>query len=362
MQFTFKTDGFTRERTRRSSGRYVRGLAAASMLIVIAAGAGNAGAQPPKQTTPKQSGTELNRVAIPDFDPATWRPTAEFPLPPMESPITFKAKDDASYWFDHENKDLEKILHSRSLGAGVGLWGVGLRGRGVVERGRRRVGGHRGGVRVAQVVMGREEPLDSLAEFGVFPALGGEELPDGLITSVVAAWDFSLDIPGDTAGQQIEAYLVLAQPTKLMIFEPHLHAAGVRMCLEAIWQNTTETLTCAGYNHNWVRNYIYEENFQPLLPKGTILHAIGWFDASSKNDAIPDPRNTATFGNGSLGNMFIVFNQAEFLTDEEYIEEVKKRKEIMKANPGVEMLGCPACYLPLPDPTPKKPESSNQTN
>ena len=26
------------------------------------------------------------------------------PLPAMESPITFKVKDDASYWFDHENE------------------------------------------------------------------------------------------------------------------------------------------------------------------------------------------------------------------------------------------------------------------
>jgi hypothetical protein len=171
-----------------------------------------------------------------------------------------------------------------------------------------------------------------------------------------------LQVDAGTTNNRDDAYKVLPQAVKIWNYEPHMHANGVRMCLQAIYGRAVETLNCAGYDHNWVRNYIYEENFQPLLPKGTILHAVGWFDNSSKNGNMPDPRNTATFGNGSLGNMFIVFNQAEFLTDEEYIEEVKKRKEFMKANPGVEMLGCPACYLPIPDPAPKKPAGSNQTN
>ncbi|MEJ7666474.1 MAG: hypothetical protein WKG07_46635 [Hymenobacter sp.] len=31
------------------------------------------------------------------------------------------------------------------------------------------------------------------------------------------------------------AYEVLSQPAKIVTFEPHLHAPGQRMCLEAIW-------------------------------------------------------------------------------------------------------------------------------
>jgi YVTN family beta-propeller protein len=99
-------------------GRCLRGLAALSVVSVLAAFSATANAA--NAEAPKSSGSGLNRVAIPNFDPDTWKPTAEFPLPPMESPITFKVKDDASYWFDHENKELEKVLHSRSLGAGVG--------------------------------------------------------------------------------------------------------------------------------------------------------------------------------------------------------------------------------------------------
>jgi hypothetical protein len=125
------------------------------------------------------------------------------------------------------------------------------------------------------------------------------------------------------------------------------------MCLQAVYGRVIETLNCAGYNHNWVRNYIYEENYQPIIPKGTVLHAISWFDNSPTNTNLADARNLSTFAHGSTGgNMFIVFNLAEFLTDDEYVAEVKKRQEFMKLT-GEDMIGCPACYLPLPDPAPK---------
>jgi DNA-binding beta-propeller fold protein YncE/plastocyanin len=86
-----------------------------ALIAALSASATKAGAD-----APKSSGTGLNKVAIANFDPDTWKPTADQPLPPMESPITFRAKDDASYWFDNENKDLEKVLHTRSLGASAG--------------------------------------------------------------------------------------------------------------------------------------------------------------------------------------------------------------------------------------------------
>jgi hypothetical protein len=71
-----------------------------------------------------------------------------------------------------------------------------------------------------------------------------------------------------------------------------------------------------------------------------------------------DPRNVATFGNSSVNNMFIVFNLAQFLTDEQYLQEVRKRKEFIKLT-GEELIGCPACYLPEPrQPQPRQ----NQTN
>jgi hypothetical protein len=136
---------------------------------------------------------------------------------------------------------------------------------------------------------------------------------------------------------------VLEQPTKLMIFEPHLHAAGVRMCLEAIWQNTTETLTCAGYNHNWVRVYSYADDAQPLLPKGTILRATSYFDTTPTNRNLIDSRNWSGLGHRSTDNMAIGMVTAIELSNQEFELEMRKRRERLRLTDGQTVIGCPLC-------------------
>ena len=79
----------------------------------------------------------------------------------------------------------------------------------------------------------------------------------------------------------------------------------MRMCLEAIWGYNIQTLNCVGYDHNWVRGYDYDDDSAPLLPKGTILHIIGYMDNSPTNKNVPDPRNWQGSGNRSVANMFI---------------------------------------------------------
>ena len=74
----------------------------------------------------------------------------------------------------------------------------------------------------------------------------------------------------------------------------------MRMCLEAIWGFNIQTLNCAGYDHNWVRGYTYADDAAPLLPKGTILHIIGYMDNSPANKNVPDPRNWQGSGNRSV--------------------------------------------------------------
>jgi hypothetical protein len=43
--------------------------------------------------------------------------------------------------------------------------------------------------------------------------------------------------------------------------------------------------------------------------------------------------------------MFIVFNHALFLTDEQYAQEIAKRKQFIAAS-HEEAIGCPACFVP----------------
>jgi hypothetical protein len=152
-----------------------------------------------------------------------------------------------------------------------------------------------------------------------------------------------IDIKPMEANQQLHAYAVLQEHTKIITFEPHLHAPGMRMCFEAIWGFNIQTLSCAGYDHNWVRGYAYEDDYAPLLPKGTILHIIGYMDNSPANKNIPDPRNWQGSGNRSVANMFIDLGMRVALTDEQFEAELARRRELMRQKGIDVMIGCPLC-------------------
>jgi hypothetical protein len=162
-----------------------------------------------------------------------------------------------------------------------------------------------------------------------------------------------IDIKAMEANQQLHAYTVLQQHTKIISFEPHLHAPGQRMCFEAIWGFNIQTLNCVGYDHNWVRGYDYTDDSAPLLPKGTILHIIGYMDNSPTNKNVPDPRNWQGSGNRSVANMFIDLGMRVALTDEQFQEEMAKRRERLHVTKNDNVIGCPLCNVE-PPPAPAK--------
>ena len=151
-----------------------------------------------------------------------------------------------------------------------------------------------------------------------------------------------LDIRAMESDQRADAYFTLPANAKLSVYEPHMHAPGVRMCLDAVWGTTVQTLNCSGYDHNWVRVYKYEDDSAPLLPKGTILHLTGYFNNSPTNPNVVDPRNWSGSGHRSVDNMFINLIQASFLDDEEFAAEVAKREAMLQADGGNDV-GCITC-------------------
>jgi hypothetical protein len=157
-----------------------------------------------------------------------------------------------------------------------------------------------------------------------------------------------IDIKAMEANQQLNAYTVLQQHTKIVSFEPHLHAPGQRMCLEAIWGYNIQTLNCVGYDHNWVRGYDYTDDSAPLLPKGTILHIVGYMDNSPTNKNVPDPRNWQGSGNRSVANMFIDLGMRVALTDEQFQEEMAKRRDHLHLTKNDVVIGCPLCLVTPP--------------
>ena len=168
-----------------------------------------------------------------------------------------------------------------------------------------------------------------------------------------------ISIAGNQDNQELHAYTVLEQHTKFITFEPHLHAPGERMCLEAIWGYTVETLACVGYDHNWVRGYAFEDAAAPLLPKGTIMHIVGYMNNTETNPNVPDPRNWQGSGNRSVTNMFIDLGMRVKMSDEQFHEEMENRRQVLNLSPNDHVIGCPLCGAPLVAPMAGNEEASD---
>ena len=161
----------------------------------------------------------------------------------------------------------------------------------------------------------------------------------------------NVEITPELCVRLASAYATLQEHTKIIAFEPHLHAPGVRMCLEAIWGHNIQTLNCVGYDHNWVKQYVYDDDAAPLLPKGTIVHLIGFLDTTAANKNPADPRNWAGGGRRSIANMFIDLGYSVSLTEEQFQAEMAKRRANMKSRNDYD-IGCPLCWAPPVQATP----------
>lgn len=136
---------------------------------------------------------------------------------------------------------------------------------------------------------------------------------------------YDLDIPGNKE-TVIEALYPMASAALVLGFEPHLHSSGRRMCVEALHPSGyQETLNCAGYNHNWVKVYHYQDDATPLLPKGTVIKVTAWYDNTASNPRVADPRNWKGWGSRSIDDMMFLLSRVIWLTDEEYDAELDSR-------------------------------------
>jgi hypothetical protein len=156
-----------------------------------------------------------------------------------------------------------------------------------------------------------------------------------------------ISVVPNKSNQELHAYGVLEEHTKIISFEPHLHAPGERMCLEAIWGHHVETLSCVGYDHNWVRSYHFADSAAPLLPKGTVVHITGYMNNTESNANIPDPRNWQGSGNRSVQNMFIDLGIRVSMNEEQFLAEMEERRQVLNLGPNDHVIGCPLCTAPL---------------
>ena len=188
-----------------------------------------------------------------------------------------------------------------------------------------------------------EEVEDDAVEVGVWLYPSGYEpeysttgeqrmLVDGTFTSGPRARDLIIPPHGNLI---LEHAYVLEQPTLLQSFRPHMHMRGTAMSMEAIYPDGRREMLSKvdRYNHNWQISYIYEDEVQPLLPKGTVLMFHSQFDNTASNPINPDPDQWVLFGARGVDEMSHGWVGMTPLTQEEY-ERLAAQRGILISEDG----------------------------
>jgi len=136
-----------------------------------------------------------------------------------------------------------------------------------------------------------------------------------------------LEIPPNSIVRH-DGYFRLPRPARIVSFQPHMHMRGKGMTLESInLDNSVTTISSTDhFDFNWHIAYVYKDDVAPLLPAGTVLHAIGVHDNTSANRRNPDPSMWAGFGERSVDDMLQLRLAVVYLDDAEYQAQVAERK------------------------------------
>ena len=150
--------------------------------------------------------------------------------------------------------------------------------------------------------------------------------PKHVITSLTVGVN-EIDLRPHEANVRSDAYMPLIKPARLLSFQPHMHDRGKAECLEAIYPNgKTEMLSCARFEFNWMRNYVYADDAAPLLPAGTVLHSIMWHDNSEQSRFNPDPDAQITWGERTVDEMASAWLSYYYMSEEDFKKETEARK------------------------------------
>jgi len=134
-----------------------------------------------------------------------------------------------------------------------------------------------------------------------------------------------IDIPAGASNVRNDGYFTLPKPTKLMLFQPHMHWRGKSMQLEAIYPDgRTELISSVPhFDSNWQITYAYKN--PPVFPAGTTLHQTSYHDNSAASKNNPDPNNWVGGGERTVDEMSIAHIDFIYLSDEDYQAAVKAK-------------------------------------
>jgi hypothetical protein len=175
-------------------------------------------------------------------------------------------------------------------------------------------------------MLNRERIEDLLLRAGYKISIDEPSMPTGALVAENPLHAAALlSIPPNTVARH-ERFWPLPKPALIVSFQPHMHFRGSRMMLEAIHPDgRREILTDAThYEQTWQVTYKYK--VPHLFPAGTILHTVSWHDNTADNKHNPDPTAWIGWGSRTMDEMGHGWTDVAFLTDEQYREEVERRR------------------------------------
>jgi hypothetical protein len=174
------------------------------------------------------------------------------------------------------------------------------------------------------------EAVTDHVELGIYFYPKGEEPKHREVLalfSTITGGNRGLDIPPNQI-TTTENFAVLKENARIENFQAHMHLRGKGMSMEAIYPDGKREMLSqvTDFNFNWHNMYIYADDAAPLLPKGTILHFVSWWDNTANNRSNPDPDQWVGWGDRTVDEMGHAWINITYFKDDEFTAEVAKRK------------------------------------
>jgi hypothetical protein len=118
--------------------------------------------------------------------------------------------------------------------------------------------------------------------------------------------DHAFIIPPDADDFRVETQGTLPHDATLLSLFPHMHLRGKRFEYDIVRPDgSIEPLLRVNYHFHWQLSYRLSE--PRLLPAGTRLRAVAWYDNSRNNPHNPDPEATVRWGDQTYQEMMVGF-------------------------------------------------------
>jgi hypothetical protein len=116
----------------------------------------------------------------------------------------------------------------------------------------------------------------------------------------------TIPIPPNADNYRVEVSGSLPNEATLLSFFPHMHLRGKRFEYDLVHADgSRESLLRVNYDFYWQLSYVLAK--PRLLPAGTKLEAIAWYDNSKNNPHNPDPNGAVKWGDQTYNEMMVGF-------------------------------------------------------